>query len=119
MIPQDQTTFGDIGNCMSACIASILEIPVSDVPNFCCVKEHPEFDPNWFCNMGNNFLMPRGYKPRFRKCPQGYSVAMGMGPRGHRHSCVALNGEIVFDPHPDRLGLETITEYMILEKIDE
>lgn len=34
MIPVDQTTYGHTdGNCFSACVASILEIPIEEVPN--------------------------------------------------------------------------------------
>lgn len=35
MKPVDQTTFGfPGGNCFSACIASLLEMPLDDVPYF-------------------------------------------------------------------------------------
>ena len=38
--------------------------------------------------------------------PPGYHVAIGQSPRSdkHTHACVALDGKIVFDPHPTRAG---------------
>lgn len=40
MKPLMQTTFGcPGGNCMQACIASLLEVPITEVPDFC--NMHP------------------------------------------------------------------------------
>ena len=118
MKPVDQSTFGNIGNCLSACVASIFEISISDVPNFCCIKEHPQYDRNWFTALAD-FMIPFGYKPRRRvHPPDGYSIINGNGPRGSRHSCVAFDGKIVHDPHPDKTGLLNITDYIMVEKIE-
>jgi len=32
------------GNCFAACVASLLELPLEDVPNFCAMEPHKE----WF-----------------------------------------------------------------------
>ena len=52
MIPVMQTEFGIFeGNCWSACIASILELPIEAVPNFCSMSKH-----------GDNFWLKRTFQ---------------------------------------------------------
>jgi len=46
--------------------------------------------------------------------PKGYAIASGPGPRGVDHSCVALDGEIIHDPHPSRDGVKFIEAYEVL-----
>ena len=52
--------------------------------------------------------------------PRGYTIANGPGPRTKPggdpiyHSCVALDGVIVHDPHHSRAGLTEIEEFELL-----
>lgn len=39
----DQTTFGKEGNCFAASLASVLELPLDSVPNFCVA-----YPSDWF-----------------------------------------------------------------------
>jgi hypothetical protein len=42
MLPVDQTTFGHPGgNCFSACVASLLELPIEEVPYFMGEPDEP------------------------------------------------------------------------------
>lgn len=98
---------GERGNCFATCIASILEAPLAEVPNFCN-------SDLWRWDL-NRWLAPRGLTYVDVSLPGdardelvefwGYHVISGDGPRGHRHSVVGLKGEIVWDPHPSRAGL--------------
>ncbi len=114
MIPTDQTTFrdnatGSRGNCLSAAIASLLHLPIDDVPLF--------IENDWRRKL-NKFLRPYGVAflalndidPVALKVLHGIEglnhTLSGMSPRGIRHSCVGLDGKLVFDPHPDRSGFD-------------
>lgn len=94
MIPQVQSKTGKDGRCLNACIASILEIKEHEVPDFT--------DENFISEV-NTFLAPHGLyyvqAPLIIK-PVGYSTIEGVSPRGGLHACVALNGKLVWDPHP-------------------
>lgn len=64
MIPQAQTRPHPNGDCLRSCIASLLELPISEVPDW---LEHadkepdPENDyPGWYFGM-QQWLMRRGY----------------------------------------------------------
>lgn len=117
MKPVDQTTFGvPGGNCMSACIASILELPIEEVPYF----------------MGNDirggawklklkvWLAERGLYPLFITpvaeiyIPR-YHIMQGKSPRGRgTHAVVAKGDRVVWDPHPSRAGIRDISERTII-----
>jgi hypothetical protein len=109
--PVDQTTYGiNDGNCFSACLASILEMPLEEVPSF--------LGPYW-----DNFLpwlAARGLSASLYRrdyVPPGYSIAGGPSKRfaGRMHACVAYDGIVVHDPHPSRDGLPNgIVEYVVI-----
>jgi hypothetical protein len=101
VIPIDQST---PDNCVSACIASILEIPLADVPAFMA----PRDDRGW--ERAAKWLAARGYRlvDRSHGFGRGYVLLRGVSPRGSRHCVVGFDGKIVHDPYPTRAGLDTI-----------
>lgn len=116
MRPVDQTTYGSHdGNCLSACLASILEVPIDDVPLFLGAY-WDDFLP-WLKDRG---LWVSLYKAE-DYVPPGYSIAAGPSKRfaGKLHACVAFNGMIVHDPHPSRDGLPRgVEEYLVVHGLD-
>lgn len=117
MTPQDQEFINipgeQYGDCMRACIASLLDIPIADVPHF---LRDADGDATAFWHGVYDFTEARGfdYSPehaRFKKILaadlNGYHIIGGPSPRGGGllHAVVGLNGEIVFDPHPSKTGL--------------
>lgn len=107
-------------DCFRCCIASIFEIPLTDVPVFS--------DSNWR-NELQIWLKPHGFfyidvagpdleipqhskdillKEVYPYC--GYHVITGAGIRGRRHSVVGFSGSVVHDPNPEPTGLRTIEE---------
>ncbi len=109
MIRVDQTKFGDRhGNCFTACIASILEMPITEVPNFCAEFEDWEAATQLW--LGDLDLRLEHISPGDMPPAGRHYVVSGMGPRGLRHSCVGLDGAIVHDPHPSRHCLTQETE---------
>lgn len=115
MKPVDQTLFGyPSGNCFAACVASVLELPLADVPNF--MLNHA----TWFED-AYAWLATRGFTPLFVKADAvrcgyvdprplidagHYFIVGGLSPRGeHLHSIVQHRGVTVHDPHQSRAGI--------------
>jgi len=110
MKPVDQTIFGDgsngavPGNCFAACVASLFELPVEEVPHFVAIGG------NEFWNVMLEWMRPRGfyaisvpYSPHFYT--PVITIVSGRGPRGFDHSVLWQNGQMIHDPHPSRAGL--------------
>jgi hypothetical protein len=111
--PVDQTAYGfHDGNCFNACVASILEVSLADVPRFSGTRWFAQFS-RWLADrqMAATFT-----KHGVRVLP-GYSIAGGPSSRfaGRMHACVALDGIVVHDPHPSREGLPLgIASYVVI-----
>ena len=119
MIPVDQTMFYDAtlpderqrGNCWSAVLASLLELPIEQVPNFVQIDE--DGGPNWWEHTFD-WLKERGHTLRMiahgEEPVDEYFIATGMSPRGNGnvyHAVIYRNGALAHDPHPERKGIKT------------
>lgn len=120
MLPTKQTVLhdpenGKYGNCMSAVLASLLHLPIEEVPLF--------IDPvNWVNDL-NAWLRPRGLAYCMVDDFDCHVEAYGIQGLWHEvsgntqrradvmHACVAKDGQAVFDPHPDDTGLVRVTAY--------
>lgn len=136
MKPVKQTKFGfPYGNCMAACAASILEIPLEDVPDFTADYDASSDDADqdrvfwqawyaWWRERGYHCVMLRG-----RGIEQDLTVIDGWegmpvllggkSPRGEWGHCVVgkmgrYKPHLVHDPHPDGTGLEQIEDITLL-----
>ncbi len=121
MIKYRQTLFGEQGNCFSTCIASILELPLKDVPHFCDFDDWLGETNAWLRERGLCYLeMPYPYDRSGSEliAGLGYHLIHGLGPRGLLHSCVGYAGKIVHDPHPSDAGLLREDEIGILMPLD-
>lgn len=112
MKPVYQTTFGEgAGNCFQAALASIFELPLEEVPNFCCVADPSDWYSaanEWLGKKYGLWLLLVGKWDGAAQppTPRGYHLISGRSPRrGVRHSVVGLNGQMVHDPHPSGDGL--------------
>jgi hypothetical protein len=95
------------GNCLQASLASILELPLDQVPHFCAID--PADDYAWSTAMNAwledrfglrvIYLQPKGWTP------EGYHLLDGESPRGSMHSTVGYRGALVHDPHPEGGGV--------------
>lgn len=70
MIPVDQTKFGDEGNCYQACLASILEIGIDEVPTF-------SSSSNWVREV-QQWLEQRGLAMLHVNVPESESISGGI-----------------------------------------
>lgn len=126
MILQKQTIGGleenVQGNCMATCVACMLDLPVSQVPNF--VESGRTFD------LLGEFLANRGYKfngfwyypppdwaQRFRGV-DGFAIVGGPSPRPYvnAHAVIYKNGVPFFDPHQDDTFTLGITRVFLITK---
>lgn len=125
MKPVMQTVTGLRGNCLSACIASLMEISIEEVPNFHEGIGHkvPQDDPEGvkiFWKNVMNFLYANGYSLVHLDASEGsetlthlkgYYLVGGESPRGYQHAVIYHNGKLAHDPHPEGGGVvaETVS----------
>lgn len=123
MRPTDQTTFGDKqGNCFAACIASVLELPLEDVPNFCVV-----YPDTWYDEL-NAWLHERGMFAMGFSAPtaeffrehmrDAWCIVSGPAARGCDHATVWRNGALQHDPHPSRAGIISAKDVIVFGLLD-
>lgn len=120
MIPVTQTKTGDRGNCLSACVASLLEIPIEWVPDFTRelsgpVTPQPVKLNAWLATVGLEAVYcTTDVMHPAHACPDGYYILTGWSPRGRPHVVVGLGKSIAHDPHPSRAGLVSIDGCILL-----
>lgn len=121
MTPVDQTEFwtGEKevwGDCERAVIASLLNLPTTEVPHF---LREAKGDNVLFWDSIADFLKQRGLVyihhlwaeidwERIKKDGDIYHRLAGPSPRAPSkiwHAVVGLNGEVIHDPHPSRAGI--------------
>ena len=110
MKPVDQTIFGKPdGNCFAACVASIMEVGLDDLPPLHQIRDE------WYKNL-TEWL--EGYGMSYAEFPlettplpvawgnsKQMMVFVGDGPRGVAHAVVGQGGKLLHDPHPSQDGL--------------
>lgn len=119
MKPVYQTKFGESdGNCFQAAVASLFDLPLDDVPDF---MERRSLWWDRFCEWSRVHYDLEPLCIEIRKdywfTPAGLYLLSGKSPRGnYQHQCIALNGEIVHDPHPSGDGLADAQEIILFTK---
>jgi hypothetical protein len=105
-----------IGDCFPCCIASILELPRSEVPHVYDGEGFTDETGEVGMKRLQDWLAPRGMYylefgitaeslPDWSKFLNCHYVFSGISPRGFRHATVGYNGELAHDPHPSRDGV--------------
>lgn len=115
------------GNCFSACVASIFELRLECVPQP-TAEEGGNGIEGWMkfvARFHEEFLYPRNlYMTTLVVStdwkPKGYCLLAAQSPRfDGLHSVVCLDGEIVFDPHPERaMGVGEWREWDVFFVLD-
>lgn len=119
MKPVKQTRVGqDNGNCWTACIASILELPIEQVPDFIDEKDFYGSTVKWLGKRGLTLvqidLQHSTYWPFFWG-DTVWTILSGQSPRGDwKHAIVGNGLKYVHDPHPDNKMLKGDIEYVYL-----
>lgn len=124
------------GNCFAAAIASLMELPITEVPNvetLFDVENVSWYDvmDAWIKDKGyqltDNDAFMRAYHDKENECDiydakychNKYYIVTAMSPRGIMHCCIYQNGKMVHDPHPTREGIDekTISQFEEIIKI--
>ena len=134
MIPQEQQfphdpEAGVFGDCFRASIASILELPIEEVPHFL----HDGNQELWlerftaFLNPLGYFMMSipaanwdfEGWMNESKIKGDIYHLISDQSPRfeNELHCVVGRNGAVIHDPHPAKTGLPLKTEKRTFEFI--
>lgn len=128
MIPVDQTVLrspreldGPPGNCFAACLASLLHLPIEDVPaptlgdvDWSASGGYWERIASWLADRGLHMVEVDRDRGLVETSTVGYLtgvdwywIATGLSPRGDfLHSVIFRGRELAHDPHPSRAGLD-------------
>ena len=137
MTPVKQTILSDEqkvihGNCFSACLASLLDLPIEQVPYF----YEPRILKIGWGKVLMEFLDKHGYSYEgyltvtehdqltYReqmldhKGVDGYHIVGGPSPRGSKagHAVIYKNAHPFFDPHPDETFIPRIEGVYLIER---
>ena len=116
-----QTRFGSGGNCLQACLASILEIALDEAYD---AQNQEREGKDWYRELIRwgyrrgyliiSYHQMSGMFPKVK--PRGYHIAGGPSLRDvpEGHAVVCFDGEMVHDPHPDGTGISEIEAWTIL-----
>lgn len=107
------------GDCVRAAVASLLDREPTSVPHFIA----GDFDGRvwWYALKGwaatNGWdVTRRGLLPHEENVPlPEFGIACGPSERGHSHAVVAVDGQVVWDPHPSRAGILRVKEVIEFE----
>ena len=130
----DQTIFADDpkrkGNCVAACVATLLGEPLDRVPHFIefgiaygdseDVKEVSHGNNWWAMMLG--FLAGRGLwvvelDAVTDADPDELMLVAGMSPRGVVHQVIYREGRLWHDPHPSRAGVLDVREVLAIRPL--
>lgn len=130
MKPVYQTKFGKgAGNCLAACVASLLDLEITDVFDIA----DGGLDPNYWLIV-DTWLADRGLGLAYVtigmqvpgeettqssvRIPANMNyLAWGRSPRDLQHSVIYHGGTLVHDPHPQGGGIATIEQIAFLVKL--
>lgn len=129
MIPVEQTKLSpqEGGNCYAACFASVLECPLESVPHLTPGRGLEE-DGEWEVYherlrvwLAERNLTVLHFPAEGQWKPTGYAILSAKSLRfpEFEHAVVAFNGEVVWDPHPERAsGIGAPVSWQIFQVLD-
>lgn len=115
-----QTTFGKEGNCLCACLASILEIDIETIPN----PKHDDWQNemnDWLIRHHGVYMVTINADGYFSKAMKdGLIIGAGYSCTGLMHAVVCQNGKIIHDPmHNSNLTFDKLLAFDIICKYYE
>ncbi len=107
------------GDCFAACIASILELPLNEVPNYSQQGEWWLQWNEWLSKRGLYLVEFHDQKSKGKEYLKGYHIITGKSYSGDwNHSVVGMDGEIVHDPNPAQKGIRSHQWYGVFVAIN-
>lgn len=133
MKPVDQTIFpiGDEGrgDCFRACVASIFELPIEKVPDFCAKRNWEEHLEEWLAHRRMGYVEVRinGEEAVFAPVPRNILCILTGHTKRHPKRLHAVVGRTegrgltwgyLHDPHPDKSFLTVAVHIMFFVSFD-
>jgi len=104
-----QTKYGkNEGNCFQACVASLFEMSLEEVPNFCWYEPIEKWYENfilWLHKKGFSAIPLQETninRPNYKNC---FLIVSGKNQDGIMHSVIYKNGEPLFNPNKNCKGI--------------
>ncbi|MCE9567417.1 MAG: hypothetical protein K8U57_35905 [Planctomycetes bacterium] len=109
-------------DCFSACLASVMELPLEAVPKFFEIAGKDETEwwkaiKAWLATHGWGVINIDCNAFKLRRI-DGYLIVAGESARGVDHSTVWHKGKLVHDPHPEQNGIKEPRELDLLYPLD-
>lgn len=123
MKPVLQTKFKEDGNCLCACLASLLEIPIESIPN----PKHNDWQDEmnrWLIENHGLYIMSAALNPDSNYLPSAfvnnYTIGVGESCNNLLHAVICRDKRIVHDPLPNSgLTYDKINSFDLLVKFFE
>lgn len=108
---------GQFGNCMQACVASYLHRPLAEVPHF----HHDGCATDVFWDRVEDWLDTHNLYLSYAKQDGTFSIVSGPSERGTIHCVIMCDDQLIWDPHPSRAGLVSVTYrfYLLPKPVDK
>lgn len=102
------------GDCFEACLASVLEVPRSEVPD----RDGSPADADGLREYASQtaWLAARGLRLAYTRpsvVPVGFAIASGPKASGRGHSVVVHDGRVVHNPTTDPAPLVGVWDYAV------
>ena len=114
MTPLKQTKMlinGEKGNCLATALASLLDLPVNEIPQF------EEMDRSEWKGKLVAWLNSRGLTINSTvHPPKSYAIAIGWHASGMLHAIIVKDGRFFHDPHPSNDFLYKVRNYWEISK---
>jgi hypothetical protein len=145
MTPTNQTRFSAFtskgerityGNCLVACIASVLDVDIHEVPNLYTLygitrPQPPDaVDTPYWAEVLNMWMRDKhgkeleimtaiAYASRVTKDPNypRTAIVKGMSHRDKPHCCIYHLSTLIWDPHPSREGLKEMKHVYVIKSL--
>jgi len=109
-----QTKFGEYGNCLEACIASLFEINIDEVPSLRMGTWQNDLNEWLIKKYGLWSITITAGKPI--PITDSNIIAIGMSERGLKHAVIYCQGKLLHDPHPSNTGILEVDEFDLILK---
>uniref|UniRef100_A0A6M3KTF4 Uncharacterized protein n=1 Tax=viral metagenome TaxID=1070528 RepID=A0A6M3KTF4_9ZZZZ len=112
---------GERGNCWQAAVASVLELPLDEVPDIQVYDDEIHWFDNfreWLKQYG---LSAFGLTTGGNIVIQGYHLIECKSTtlnNGELHVVVGLNQEVVHDPNPNATSIGEVADYIVFTVLD-
>ena len=108
-----QTKFGKTGNCLHACLATLLGLSIADLPDVDTYDWQIRLDllQNYLIEHHELYILTSTTTEEISKLTYGSIIIVcGETSRGLMHAVLYQDGKLYHDPHPDNIGIDKIQE---------